>query len=389
MKQPLVLAALIALSFACSSVQYHSVSSSAVIASDEDENGTRVTWELFAGGGSRPELQRTERVRGEIAYVGLSCQAVTRELAASARIDPWQGAWLEDVEKESPAWEAGLRRGDVVLRVGDVDVTSGGHLIDWVETNGRPGEAFRLEYLPTSTNRTGEAPRIETRVLPTGREVFESFTESFQLETSEGVWHYTGLSLAEVPPSLAAEIYGADEPAVVIARALLGSPAYAAGLRAGDRVVRCDGAFVDSLDVVRDAVRGRLADIGAKVWPPNDGTWQVPAAEREGDLQLEVQGPLGPHVASFELSTDLDDDTRIYVPILLSHESNLRRSETEFLHFIFQFGFDYESRELPSATRESVDCWELSILPFGMFEFERSSDGDRRNTFFWFITFES
>lgn len=385
----LVLSALALASAACSSVHHATATStSAVIARHEDAEGTKVSWELFSGGDSQPELQRTEEVRSQVGYVGISCKAVTRELATIARAEPWQGAWLELVAKGSPAWEAGLRKGDIVLRVGDVDVSSGGQLIDWIETHAVPGEGFEVTFLPTSTNRTGEAPRVRTRIDPVGRDVFESFTESYQLASSAGIWRYAGLSLAELPASLAAQVYGEERAAVVVARTLLGSPAYAAGLRAGDRVLRCDGEPVEDLDVVRRAVRGRLEDIGAQAWPPDDGDWRDRVPEREGDLELEVTGPLGTHVASFELSTDLDDDTRIFVPILFEHESDLRRSETSVLDFIFQFGFNYESRELRSSTRERVSCWEFSLFPLGMFEFERRSDGSRRNTFFWFITFE-
>lgn len=389
LERTLTLAGLLSLTCSCLSVEHReSYKRNTVIAEVEDENGGRVTWELFSGRDSEPELQRTERLRTEVGYVGLSCKAVTRELAQSVRVEPWQGAWLEKVVQSSPAWEAGLRAGDIVVRVEDVDIASGGQLIDWVETNTIVGKTFELEFLPTSTNRTGNAPRVKTLIEPVGRDVFESFTESYELETSQGVWRYAGLSLAELPAPLAAEVYGSETATVVIARSLLGSPAYHAGLRAGDRVLTCDGERVDSIDVVRDAVRGRLSDIGAKAWPPNDGVWQNAAPEREGDLELDVDGALGAHSAAFELSTDLDDDTRIYIPILYDYESDLRRTETSFLDFIFQFGFNYESRELPSATRESINAWEFSLFPLGMFEFERKSDGSQRNTFFWFITFE-
>ena len=390
LERNLVLSLLLAWTTSCSSVEYGQASTrNAVVAESEFEDGSRVTWELFSGGDSEPELQRTERVRNEVGYVGLSCKAVTRELAQSVRVEPWQGAWLDKVVQASPAWDAGLRVGDIVMRVGEVDIASGGQLIDWVETHSVVGQPFELEYLPTSTDRTGDAPTVKAQIEPVGRDVFESFTESYELATSRGVWRYTGLSLAELPAPLALEVYGAEETTVVIARSLLGSPAYEAGLRAGDRVVACDGERVDSIKVVRDAVRGRLHDIGAKAWPPNDGTWQNAPPEREGDLELGVDGVLGAHSASFELSRDLDDDTRVFIPILFEYESDLRRTETSFLDFIFQFGFNYESQELQSATRESIEAWEFSLFPLGMFEFERGADGSQRNTFFWFITFES
>ena len=59
-----------------------------------------------------------------------------------------------------------------------------------------------------------------------------------------------------------------------------------------------------------------------------------------------------------------------------------------FLDFIFQFGFNYRSRYHPSATRAPQKSWRFSALPLGMFEFSKSPEGKRRNTFFWFITFE-
>jgi serine protease Do len=49
--------------------------------------------------------------------LGLSVQQVTPEVAESLGLEKADGVIVTSVERDSPAYEAGLRRGDVILEV--------------------------------------------------------------------------------------------------------------------------------------------------------------------------------------------------------------------------------------------------------------------------------
>ena len=213
-----------------------------VVARSTLDDGAEIRWEAFPGKSGAPRLDRTEVAQRQLAYLGITSRTMTRELAESKGGKPWQGAYLRRVVGNSAASRAGLAAGDILLRVGATEVTSSDQLTDWIQTQARPGEPFEVEFLRGSEDKQV----LTATVTPDSREVSDSFTESFPLETSPGVLQYTGLQIAELSPELAANVYGTDEPVVMITGTIIGSAAYQAGFRGGDRIVTCDGRSITS-----------------------------------------------------------------------------------------------------------------------------------------------
>ena len=193
--------------------------------------------------------------------------------------------------------------------------------------------------------------------------------------------------VASVPPDVSGSVFGVKQPVAIVTGVVTGSPAYNAGLRAGDRVVTCDGQAVDSVQDIRDAVGDRVR-VDYPEAPLLDLAEYAPnqqAGERNGNVSLEVVGPLGRHEASIPITNGLDGQTRFYIPIVTDYRSRVNSARWSFLDFIFQFGFNYESTYVPSATRRSQSATTFSMLPFGMFEYSGSPEWTEW-TFFWFIT---
>jgi serine protease Do len=61
-------------------------------------------------------------------WLGVSIQDVTPVVARSFGLAELKGVLVGDVSPKSPAASAGLRRGDVILRVNDKPVDDSGHL---------------------------------------------------------------------------------------------------------------------------------------------------------------------------------------------------------------------------------------------------------------------
>jgi hypothetical protein len=219
---------------------------------------------------------------------------------------------------------------------------------------------------------------LELTVVPDARPVSETLTDSFKLATEPELLERTGLQLATLPPEYAEPIYAAPSSVAVVAGVVVGSPAYRSGLRGGDRVLTCNGVPVATAAEVGELLRRPAA-------PAGDGAKSEPSAQR---LELEVVGPLGPHQAGVEVTSGIYRTSSVNIPILYDSSKSVDRTRWSFLDFILQFGANYSSRHLRSATREPLREWDLSILPFGMFEFDRGPKGSS-TTLFWWIRFRS
>ena len=97
---------------------------------------------------------------------------------------------------------------------------------------------------------------------------------------------------------------------------------------------------------------------------------------------------VGTFAGLVEVTDGIYGSSSLNIPILYDSSKSVDRTRWSFLDFIFQFGANYSSRDLRSDTREPLSEWDLSILPFGMFEFERGPKGSS-TTLFWWIRFKS
>ena len=71
-------------------------------------------------------------IRGEKvthAYIGVSCNTVNAQNAQANHLSVNQGAYIAQVADSSPAAQAGLKKGDIVTKIGEHDVTSADGLI--------------------------------------------------------------------------------------------------------------------------------------------------------------------------------------------------------------------------------------------------------------------
>ncbi len=83
---------------------------------------------------------------GEIrrALLGIAYLEVTRELAAQLRLPVAEGLIVTRIEAGSAAAVAGIRRGDILTRINDTNLDSGGDLRRFLRQNSA-GQAFQIE----------------------------------------------------------------------------------------------------------------------------------------------------------------------------------------------------------------------------------------------------
>jgi serine protease Do len=154
------------------------------------------------------------------AWLGVSVQNMTPQLAKSFGLAQPRGVVIADVVRDGPADRAGLRRGDVIV--------------------GYQGRAIlETQHFPAVVAETPVGTKVEVKVLRTGTERTFSVTvgelpeaKVVPKQASEAAW---GLKVADLTPRLAGRLrLPPHAHGVVITAVTPGSSASEAGLLPGD-----------------------------------------------------------------------------------------------------------------------------------------------------------
>lgn len=359
------------------------------------DDGSELSVELRRTNRGASKVDRTVSRPRTVAYLGVSAEQLDELAAAAIGAEPFSGARVTLVADGDPADRAGLRVGDLLLSIGGKAIvdgpSTGSNLVEVIQSFS-PGDTVELEIQRPSRVQLedGVLARLDPMLLTvelSDWEVTESETQSTTLEASELVEAMTGLRAAQLPGELAGELFGDAQGQVLILSVGTGTPAYRAGLRAGDRVTHIDGVAATSLDQLRIAVLARGEGRGYSIQTEEVDPGHR-AAPRDEAIEIDVTGALGAYSTTLDVREDLDRRSDVDIPILLEYESSVVGRRWSFLDFIFQFGANYKGRYLPSETREPARYSDFSMLPFGAFEVERSPEQSRYRMF-WLINWSS
>ena len=201
------------------------------------------------------------------SWLGVSIADVTSERAKELNMKEETGAEIKAVTPGSPAQEAGLKKGDVILEYQGTRVEGAMQLTRMVRET-PPGRTVSIRTLRDGETRAVrvkvtehdadehertfhrrieippiEMPDIELPEIP----FIESLPSSFRL----------GVSVENLGDQLG-EYFGVKDGEGVLVRSVRkGSPADGAGLRAGDVIVKADGKGISDSADLRSALRER------------------------------------------------------------------------------------------------------------------------------------
>jgi membrane-associated protease RseP (regulator of RpoE activity) len=189
------------------------------------------------------------------------------------------GAVITDVVPDSPADQAGLREGDVILAVDGQQVGVDGDLADLI-AGYQPRDRVTLEI--QRSGELSEKVRVELAEHPEKEGaaylgVFYSSSMRFHLPGGEDL----PFDQEELPFTLPR---GRAWQGVVVTLVVEGSPADEAGLREGDVIAAIDGESLASPQQLSDAIAERQ--------PGDQVTLTV---SRSGDGEREIEVTLGEH----------------------------------------------------------------------------------------------
>jgi serine protease Do len=177
-------------------------------------------------------------VRG---WLGVTIQPMTPELAKAFQREDRRGALVSSVTAGSPAEQAGLKRGDLI-----------------VEYNGRP--LAKSDDLPRAVAETAVGKEVPLTIIRDGKTTALTVKVGELNDPGKPMAARTegkgslGVSVQPLNPALAKELGLKAQEGVVIADVAEGSPAATAGLRPRDVIVEADHTKVTSPEELRKSV---------------------------------------------------------------------------------------------------------------------------------------
>jgi Do/DeqQ family serine protease len=160
------------------------------------------------------------------AFIGVSIKELDSELAKGAGISDLTGVYVADVTDNGAARQAGLKSGDVILKVGDVAVNSPSELLEIIGQH-NPGD--KVDLLVRRNNKD-----MTFNVVLKNREGSTSLTkrEEFNAQSS------LGASFKQVPEKLKQDL-GIDNGLQIVG--LSNGKLRDAGIREGFIITQIDG----------------------------------------------------------------------------------------------------------------------------------------------------
>jgi serine protease Do len=182
------------------------------------------------------QLQKQGKVtRG---WLGVAIQDVDENLAKSFDLKEARGILVSDVQADSPAASAGLRQGDVILRLDNIVLKDVSDLRNRVALI-VPGTKATLRII-----REGQEKDIEIAI----GEQPANLGAMAQKSDGTGMLSQFGLTLQNLTPEIAEQLgYEKSQTGVIISAVEPGSPAATAGLEAGNLIEEVNKQKIGSI----------------------------------------------------------------------------------------------------------------------------------------------
>ena len=172
-------------------------------------------------------------------WLGVVIQDIDENLAKSFGLKTAEGILVSEVQLDSPAAKAGLKQGDVILKL------DGTQLADVADLRNRvalipPGKSGVLTII-----RDGQEQQVDVAI----GEQPSDFSKAAPASTDQGTssLRQFGLSFQDLSPELAERLGYQEKQGVVVSEVEEGSPAAAAGMRPGQLIEEVNKKAVRNL----------------------------------------------------------------------------------------------------------------------------------------------
>jgi S1-C subfamily serine protease len=205
------------------------------------------------------------------ASIGVTIRDVTLDDASKARLSAPAGVYVESVREGSPAARAGFQAGDIVVDFDGERVRSASHFTRLVQESVVDRQVAAVVVRGTSKQTLNVAPEASTasnfilRSLPQPN-AQRATPREFNFELDRGALRFAlpatgatlGVSVTPLSDQLAS-FFGVTQ-GVLVNEVTSGSPAAAAGVRAGDVLTAINGETVTSAADITRTLRARRGE---------------------------------------------------------------------------------------------------------------------------------
>jgi serine protease Do len=196
----------------------------------------------------------------ERGFLGVELEPMNDDLAASLGLAKNRGELIQSVQEGSAAEKAGLKAGDIVVKVNGKDVTSE-QTVSFLVANLEPGAKVPIEVLREGSKRLTLTATLGKRPseaeLRAQSQVFDPDSEEPMTpgETDGTIEEKLGLSVIELTPQIAGQLgAGAGTVGVVINAVDPNSDAGRKGLRRGDIILTANFTAVGSAQALSEQI---------------------------------------------------------------------------------------------------------------------------------------
>lgn len=255
------------------------------------------------------------------SYLGVQTQEVTKENFSKFGLKDVRGVAVEKVVDDSPAKQAGLQDGDVIVKFNGEEITSfrkltrligetapdhqakitvlrGGSEREFTVTMGKPKmPKFEMNdfqvTVPRVLERVQTAPGFRIEGFPEGTGDVFAWGGDKEGSFVFGSTRQIGVSVSSLTKQLGDYFGVADGKGILINNVNENSPAAKAGLKAGDVIVEIEGKPVaNTMDLIRGISEKKEGEVSLTILRnKNRQTVKVtPEKMKEGEMPLRVFG---------------------------------------------------------------------------------------------------
>jgi serine protease Do len=211
----------------------------------------------------------------ETAYLGVHIDAVTPQQASALKLANSNGAVITDLDRDGPACKAGLKEQDVIVGLNGSKIESPEQLGNMIHVT-QPGKTVILTVVRGGETKDvkvtlGKWPQVTAHAQGfagprwTGPVVPPGVLNGMDVPSFAALSSRHGLMVESLCPQLS-DFFNVPAGTGVLVRSVeKGSPADAAGLKAGDVIIRLNNETVHDMADWRRALRVQASQISVTV----------------------------------------------------------------------------------------------------------------------------
>ena len=291
------------------------------------------------------------------SYLGVDTQEITSERKAALKLPEERGVEIKLVDRDAPAGKAGLKEHDVIWEFNGVPVEGVEQLRRLIRETPpgreasivimRNGQAMNLKVQLAARKDWGEFKPPKIRIAPMPAIPAMPALPAFEVLRA---YSRAGITVENLTPQLG-EFFGVKNGEGVLVRSVAkGSPAEAAGLKAGDVIIRVENERITDRSDWRAALRARRSGkvtLGI-IRDKREQTLSMtlPEAKDSGKIQIEIP----------DVEVDLEEiEGAVY-----RLEPHLQRATRQAL-VLSQQQVRKAMREAEAGVRQQLQCLEKEL----------------------------